>query len=394
MQSSKNTKTCKLKGIVLSDVHLFHDKAKTANIVDALFTSFPIHERFRDVDIFFISGDLFDRSIFLPNGDVYEAMRFCHHLLTLCSTYDIALRVLEGTPSHDWKQSRMLIELNEQREKKVDVKHVTDLSIEYIEKFDMNVLYVPDEWSESCATTLTQVKDLLRKHGLDKVDFSIMHGCFGYQFPVSLSGKVDTHSEQEYLDMTRHLIFIGHYHTSSKYDRIYVPGSFDRLKHNEEEDKGYYEFSILRDDTAKVKFVVNEKATIFKTIDTRGKEVKDIIVLLDELVKDFDRLVYIKLLVNRTDAIYEGVEDLKSRYPRVVFSIDTRDKKKSEENTLAQTIDIVKPVSLDKDTILRLMSARLSEKYPDKSKELNNLFEGVVNEHNDISEQSKGSVPD
>lgn len=369
--------SCKLKGLVLSDVHLFHDKAKTSHVVDGLLKAFPMNSRFKDFDIFFISGDLFDRAVFLPNADVYEAMKFCHHLLNFCVQHDIVLRVLEGTPSHDWKQSRMLIELNEQREVKADVKHITNLSIEYIERFDINVLYVPDEWGSGCDPTLLEVKDLLRQHGLKQVDFSIMHGCFGYQFPESLAGKVDTHSETAYLEITKHLIFIGHYHTPSVFERIHVPGSFDRLKHNEEEDKGHLEFYIYDDDTHKVIFRVNENATVFKTFDCRGKEVKEITGFLDAYSETLDKLVYIKLIANRDEPIFKGIQELRDRYPRIHFSIESKEKKKSDEK-LSNTEDIIRPQTLDMETITKLMKARLDVKHPDMSEQLLELFTSVV----------------
>lgn len=369
----------KLKGIVLSDVHLFHDKAKTFYIVDGLIKAFPIHERFRDVDIFFISGDLFDRTISLSSPDLYYATRFIRHLLKLCSKYDIMLRILEGTPSHDWKQSRVVVEMNESLTNKVDVKHVTNLSIEYIERFDINVLYVPDEWGSGCESTLEEVKELMYSRGLDKVDFSIMHGCFGYQFPVNLAGKPDTHDEVSYLEITKHLVFIGHYHTPSIFERIYVPGSFDRLKHNEEEDKGYLEFTIYDDDTRDVKFIKNPNATIFKTINCRGRKVDEIYRMLDKVTKNVpdDKFSYIKLIANKEDAIYKGMGELKARYRNIFFTVDSKQKKKTEK--LATTDDIVKPKTLDSITIEKLMSQRIHDKYPEMANELMTTFKDVIN---------------
>ena len=60
--------------------------------------------------------------------------------------YNIILRILEGTPSHDWKQSKLFIHLNDLTKAGTDVKYIDSLSIEYIDKFGINVLY-PDEIS-------------------------------------------------------------------------------------------------------------------------------------------------------------------------------------------------------------------------------------------------------
>ena len=168
-------KNSKLRALLFSDVHLYHAKTKTEHIARGLHRALADNERLRDIDIIFISGDLFDRSVHMPNTDTHYVINFVCHLLEMCHKYDIELRVLEGTPSHDWKQARLIIDINANRLHPVDVRHVTVLSIEHIERFGIDVLYVPDEWGEGCAATFKEVEDLLIKHNLEKVDLSIMH---------------------------------------------------------------------------------------------------------------------------------------------------------------------------------------------------------------------------
>lgn len=355
-------KNSKLNALVFSDVHLYHDKTKTEHIVLGLFKALADNERLRDIDIIFITGDLFDHPVYMPNTDTSHVIKFVYHLLDMCVKYDIVLRILEGTPSHDWKQSRLIININEQLPNPVDAKHVVNLSIEHIERFGIDVLYVPDEWGTGCANTFLEVKQLLIEHNLTQVDLAMMHGCFNYQFPVNLVGKPDVHDEKSYLDITRYLIIIGHYHTPSSFERIRVPGSFDRLKHGEEEAKGHLEFSIYDTGAYDVKFIENKNAMIFKTFDFSGEEVSDVVSKLRDFLGDSPDECFIRIIANKDDAIYSGMRDLNRTFPLVHFKVSPKDK--PEDKMVTESKEIVRPTTLSVDNIMTLMFNRLMDKHP------------------------------
>lgn len=373
-------KNSKLKALVFSDVHLYHDRTKTSHIVRGLLKALPDTEALREIDIIFISGDLFDHEVFMPNTDTRIVINFVYHLLNLCVKYDIVLRILEGTPSHDWKQSKLITDINDNLPEPADVKHAMVLSIEHIERFGIDVLYVPDEWGTGCANTYLEVKELLDKHNLEKVDFAIMHGCFNYQFPVNLVGKPDVHDEQSYLDITRYLIIIGHYHTPSIFERIYVPGSFDRLKHGEEEAKGHLEFTVFDTGAYDVKFIENENAMIYKTMDCSDTPVSEVIRHVSRFLNGLTEECFIRILANKEDAIYSGMRELKQTFPNVNFNISLKNKNKVKEKMVSETQDIVRPSSLLADNIIDLMAARLQDKYPEYAEEYIEMLKGVINE--------------
>lgn len=371
--------TSKLRILVLSDVHLFHDKTPTEHIVNNLMEAVPDNDSMKNVDMIVISGDLFDRAVSLPNISVWHAHRFVNHLVAVCEKYDILLRVLEGTPSHDWMQSRMVTSIVEARGNKCDAKHISVLSIEHIQRFNLDVLYVPDEWGAGCAPTFEEVKELLIKHNLEKVDIAVMHGCFNYQFPVNLVGKPDVHDEASYLGITKYVIVIGHYHTSSNYERIYVPGSFDRLRHNEEEAKGYLIVDLYQDGKYDVKFVENKKAMIYKTFDFENVPIDEIVNRLKEFVKDNERTQFIRILCSKEDTVYKGVTELKSLFPFVNFSINLK-KDKTKKEVVAETKDIVKPKAITMENIETLLRERLEAKHPDKVVDCMDILRGVIND--------------
>lgn len=169
----------------ISDIHLGHPRTNTYLIVENLYKAFPDNEETAKLDLILLAGDVFDRLLTLPQEEVDAIQMWIAHLLYVCEKYNIILRVLEGTPSHDWKQSRQFANINAAMKKPANLKYVEVLSIETIEELGgLTVLYVPDEWNHDANVTRQQVIDLLKQHGLEKVDVACMHGAFDYQLPI------------------------------------------------------------------------------------------------------------------------------------------------------------------------------------------------------------------
>lgn len=169
-----------------SDVHLGHPKTPTVSILRNLRKAFPDTEETGKLDLIFIVGDLFDRLLDMPDPSVPEIKIWFHQFLRMCAKRDIVVRVLEGTPSHDWKQSWLMDSINTQSGYNVDLKYVTTLSIEHIERFGINILYVPDEWLPETDDTWKEVLQHLGQHNLDQVDYALIHGSFNYQLPPAV----------------------------------------------------------------------------------------------------------------------------------------------------------------------------------------------------------------
>ena len=146
-----------MKYLVTSDVHLGHKKTPTRHII-ASFSDTILTEANKDIDVLFINGDLFDRLLYLNTPEAQMVIHFFHHLLDYCYVNDILLRVLEGTPSHDYFQSSILFKMNEIRTHKVKMKYFRTLDIEYMEEFNKHILYIPDEW---CSDQLELERQIL-----------------------------------------------------------------------------------------------------------------------------------------------------------------------------------------------------------------------------------------
>lgn len=268
------------KYLVISDIHFGHRINKVSNIGNNLKMFLMDYKKIlEDIDTLFIAGDLFDT--FLPNySNTYlTAINYIIEIIQYCRDNKIRLRILEGTPSHDWKQAKSIFKIIKDLNFDIDFKYIDDL---YIEKIgNKYVLYIPDEYKETGEETYKDVLKLLRKNNLEKVDIGIFHGSFKYQLPIDLKCSF---IEEDFIKIVKEYIHIGHIHSYSTYKNIIANGSFDRLAHGEEEDKG----GVIVDlDNHSFLFLVNKRSMIFKTLDYTNIDLDKINL---EFKKDIERI--------------------------------------------------------------------------------------------------------
>ena len=293
-----------MRYLCCSDIHLGHLKTPTSHIINS-FKKSILTDSNKDISILFISGDLFDRLLDLNSKDVSPIIDFFNYLLNYCYVNDILLRVLEGTPSHDWLQSNTIVKLNEIRQNKCDLKHIKVLDVEYIEKVNKYVLYIPDEWVHSHDELEVQIQEKLNKLLITNVDIAILHGQFNYQ----LAGKKYNgffFKEEYFLKLVKGFIHVGHYHMFSKFDRIIANGSLERLAHGEEQPKGYV---LVEDD--KYTFIENTNSYTYTTLNITNATTLE---RLDKLIAKFPVNSYIRLMLNKDHEFNINFTELKLRY--------------------------------------------------------------------------------
>lgn len=287
-----------------SDIHLGHLKTPTQHIINSFKTTILTEEN-KTLDILFINGDLFDRLLDLNTKEVSPILDFFNYLLSYCQVNDILLRVLEGTPSHDWQQSNTLFKLNEMRDNKCDLRYHKFLDIEYIERVNKYVLYIPDEWTDSHDELEFQIQEKLNQYSITKVDMAMLHGQFKYQ----LAGKKYNgfyFKEEYFLNLVRGYIHVGHYHMFSKFDRILANGSLERLAHGEEAAKGYV---VVEDDN--YVFIENKNSYIYATLNITNATTLE---RLDKMIAKHPVESYIRLLVSKEHEFNINFSELKLRY--------------------------------------------------------------------------------
>ena len=351
-----------IKCISISDVHLGNKRNTATEIISNLNAFFNDYKPIDDLDILFIAGDLFDTFLQLATPDSAEITIWMNRLVMWCARNNIRLRVLEGTPSHDWRQSRLFETVISVNGVRLDFKYVDTLYIEHIEDLGIDVLYVPDEWSPSTDKTLEQVRGLLASNGINKVDLAIMHGQFGYQLP-SAAMKAPRHDENAYLNLVRHFISIGHVHVHSVYGRILAQGSFDRLSHNEESPKGGIEFTIHSDGSREFFFIENKRAKIFKTVTCKDKDIDVALRYIDKQTKSLPIDSHVRIRASKMHPIMSGVDELKNRYPHfVITKIAIEEEVEETELALEEVIEHYSAIAIDKMNITDLLLAEIVDK--------------------------------
>lgn len=358
-------KTKTFSFIDISDVHLGHPNTPTEHIIKNLENEFSTSVMMEEIDAFFISGDMFDRLLNFPDNNVDIIESWINLFLRRCKKLDIVVRVLEGTPSHDWKQSKVFEKINTNGNIGCDVKHVTTLSIEHIDKFNKSFLYVPDEWEPEPDDTWKQVKDLLSINGIDKVDFAIMHGSFPHQLPPHI--KVPMHDPNRYLSIVKYIVVIGHIHKPSVHERIYTPGSFDRISHGEEEPKGYIRFNLFSDDTWNVEFIENVNSKKYKTISCLNISIEEALEKIDLIIKELPKESFIRIEADKEDAIIVSLDLLKKKYPDYIWSSKISVKKSDGKELLVDMRAKYKTVDINKDNIFNLLFDRIINKNIDST---------------------------
>lgn len=370
-----------IKCLCISDVHLGNARNTTKEIInnlDVFFSHYTRDSQFIDLDIIFIAGDLFDLLLSCSGTEFSDILLWQGRLINFCARYNIKLRILEGTPSHDWKQSRNALAVHSLTQVPVDFKYVETLHIEYIEEYDCNILYVPDEWNADTSVTLEQVKSMMYDMKLKQVDIAIMHGSFDHQLP-SAAHNAPRHDATSYLSLVKHYICIGHIHIHSVFERILAQGSFDRISHNEEEPKGGILFNISEKGDSFF-FIENKGAKIFKTIVLKHKDLDRSLLQIDKALKNIPDNSYVRIKALKDHPLYVAFDELKVKFPMYVFTKTNIEDEEDRNSVVRNAVNLDKtynPVTINKDNIVTLVMQEVKLKHnlpQDKLELLNSML--------------------
>lgn len=369
--------------LVLSDIHLGHRKNSAAEIITNLKYVIGEHVKTNRLDLIFLAGDVFDSLLTLSTDDVTDIILWVDWLFNLCAKHDIKLRVLEGTPSHDWWQSKLFVNVDKITKLNLDFKYVKSLSIETIDDLGLSVLYVPDEWSPDTDDTYKQVLELLASNNLRQVDIAIMHGQFGYQLPAHIQ-KVPRHNEDNYMAIVRYYISIGHVHIYSVFKRIIAQGSFDRLSHNEEHDKGCVHLSIRVNGDMSYFFIPNFNAKTFKTISLHTIDLDASMKRIEKIVSKLRDGSYLRVRAKSDHPVMIGLDDIRKRYPNINFTKQVIDDV-AETNDVAESFiddNGYTPITITRSNIEEQLFGLLSRRglaCPQTTDSLKQTLNAVIN---------------
>lgn len=343
----------------ISDIHLGHPKTSTLHITTNLGRAFPDTPTTHKLDVIFYGGDLFDRLLTLNQPDVPQILEWAGHTIPMCEREQIHLFFMEGTPSHDWGQTRLLEVLKTLGFGGHYFHYITELSIVHVDDLDIDVLFVPDEWRPDPDDTWKEVRELLREHSLEQVDFTILHGTFEFQLPEHV--KVPRHNSERYQSITRHRVYGAHIHQASSRGNIRVNGSFDRLGHNEEEPKGHWRLRFDKGKVAEEKFHINTHAKVYRTIDCTGQSVDDALSSINVAVASVPPDSHIRIKGGQQDPILANLDVLRKQYPNLHWTSKVVEKEQVQQNLLVDLRDTYNQIQITPENLTGLIMERIAQ---------------------------------
>ncbi len=315
----------------ISDIHLGGTSIPADTMVDAL-DHYLIHDVLAKIKVLFINGDLFDRGLRWTDPIIPMIEELVVNLLLACVSRGVALRILEGTPSHDRGQNAIFERFIKYLglEDKLDFKYVDVVSIEYIKCINAHVLYVPDGEVDTDATFL-KVKECMAEQGLEKVDHAMMHGTFDYQLPEV--ANTPKHNSANYLSIVKNIINSGHIHDAHVFKRIYGNGSFFYMEHGYDKPKGFWHYTV-KGDKHVAEFIVNKRAPFFSTVDCRNLPIEESMSKINTLLESHTWLYgsSIRLWAEKDNLVIGQVSSLKRQYNQIRWMT-------KQESTARKTVD-------------------------------------------------------
>lgn len=360
-----------VRSLNISDIHLgcrrlFADWM-VANLLNLILPLIP------QIDLLVIEGDLYDTAVGFADVPAIYIVRFIATLLKACDEHNVTVRVLRGTFSHDRTQCAIIPELYTASKATNDVKYMDKIQLEYIERFDMRVVYIPDNVPyQSSDDVIVAVKDLMATMGWDTVDYAYVHGSFDHTLPAVAARHCKVLFRVEQFDFVTRYVVVGHIHQHSIKGHVINNGSVDRLCHGEEEPKGL----VLIDDQvneAKITFVENTKATRFVTYDIShldGEESHLTDYIEEQLtLLPLDVQKHIRIIHPRADIRGAVTQYLRNKFPLVRF---THDKGAGVENaeeveTIVDIDDDDAGVAITEEVLPQLLHAHVTAQNKDLS---------------------------
>ena len=312
-----------MKITFLTDIHIGNPKVYLDRITESLHKyAYP---ELTTSQLILLGGDFFDCLLNINSDAGIRAIYIIDELIELCRSKNIYLRVLRGTFSHDRYQNRLFVD----RARAIPTYHdiplirvIDTVEVERFAPYNCDILFCPDDQPQKDMSQV--ILDVLEANHLDQVDFFCCHGYWNHLLPPNLLIHPNDCLDYDRLESKiRCYVFNGHVHSPSLWNKVVSGGSFERFRHGEEEDKGFYtaEFNE-KEHTATLKFIRNVEAVPFITVDlSLHTSVDEALDYLKRKINTMshrpDQVIHIRLIGNGDPL----VPTIQSTYPRSVITI-------------------------------------------------------------------------
>ncbi len=357
-----------MKFIVVSDLHLGSRKTPTESTIKGLKKCIFNLQALKDIDAVFFTGDFTDRELSYSSTEAMLITEFEAYMLRIADDTNTALRILEGTPYHEWGQVEHLIRIKNGLGLSTDVEYYTGFQIVTDPTLDLVIGYVCDEYSTSYVDAEKIVEEKLITLGV-KPDLFFLHGFFGFQVPKL---DIKTYDENKWKNWA-YAIYIGHDHTNKSKGIITIPGSFNRTSHGEEGPKGYLVVEKVGN-RYKTEFKINPYATKYITLefnDTSDVDVYTYVTDILNLRRALNDDTYLtsgrlKLRLSPSHNLTNAIRDWRKAFPNIGLDVEIKKKQKIEvieynERLLREN----NVINITADNISDLLTKDMSDRNPD-----------------------------
>lgn len=320
------TTTSTFKIVAIGDLHFGNPKLRAEELYAKL-TKY-LYPALEDTQLLLLTGDTYDQLTTVNSSANRYVLKFIQDIYSISSSTGMQIRILHGTYTHDRDQVSIFnnLELPYTRTKVIDKITCEELS-HFNDHSDtkLRMLYIPDNLQyKHSSEVMKHVADNFKCLGWDKADIVLGHGSFDYALGCSAEHLPEcTYTIDQFKPFIdpNGLIIMGHIHRPSHKANVYYCGSFDRMAHGEEEDKGFYTFYRDGEKWASV-FTVNADANLFVTIEPQGNDIETRInSLLTQMHNKFTvPRGYVRVLYNNPEdrGIYQKV--CFQAHPNIFFS--------------------------------------------------------------------------
>lgn len=361
----------KLIGAVTGDVHCAHGRVSTEKIIHALEHLFLKTVFQKSVNFICINGDFYDRLTADTDEDKLLSKSFFVKMLLYAKANNITVRLLKGTPSHDHDQLKSFEAIANGIEG-LDFKYIDTVYVEHIKRFNINILYVPDEWRHRCSDTFNDCKEALHLAGLKTVHYAFIHGQFDYQLGDIVPDRLK-HKVSDFETIVEKKVFCNHIHTYSHNGIVIAPGSIERLSQTEQDDKGF----VVFEDTpvgCDCTFIINKNATKHNTINIGDMPLEEAVLYISSKIDKLkmDNGDCLRIRCDRLSTIKHAQAQLQKKWPHIRINVESKPDKKEIKTIIKKKHE---QITINAQTVPQLLFLQMKQMGADaaiidKSKEL------------------------
>ena len=375
------------KMVCVSDLHFGNPRIPPEQIYGNLRKY--LYPKLEVAHVLFICGDTYDQLQTVNSHAHRYVSAFVKDILNISAKTGIQIRILHGTYSHDREQLEVLNALKFKGARlkvinTIDVEEITDFRC-YDEEvnFILRVGYLPDNLPNMTSSEVVQkLKNCMSIRGWSSLDLIIGHGSFEHIFKDTDRLPNCLYSISQFNEMIGNApIVMGHIHSPGRYMNCYYCGSFERMAHNEEEDKGFYIFTrdVTDKNSWRSQFIVNEGATPFITIEPHGDDLAQLSANFIEQVRErFDDLTkvgYVRILHESNDVRAQLHRVCTINFPTLGYSSKKVGEAKSSTNVEMIDVDLTE---FDELNISENNLSTLVIKYLEDNNELGDISKSSI----------------